>query len=418
MRNIPNLVTKYDNTDTNNYPDARYKNDTVAGDNTGSELEAKFPNDILQAVYSLLRSVVIEPDNTAEKPGNFLDRSTYPMVSQFVAALRKMRIRDSMINFRERDGIALASTRFVLANDEVFVIYTSGGSQKYSNDGVTWISFTPSPGAFSPNCFMYNPYDDQFVAMVDSINGDVAHMFTAGSYSAYTASTNSTSPSGSYGVDTGSRGITYVESLGMYLVCGESVASAGDGMIAYSTDPLTSWITDYPLFPNPISIPTVNILNAIAEFVAVGDSGTIVCCDAQNGYTWVAKTSGVTDDIIDVAYSPIYDRYVAITDATPGEIISSEDGSTWVARTNTIASLSADFRKVEWIESAGIFMITGTNGTYITSIDGITWQAGRFNYSASYGSMVGVAYNNNAGIGVIVDSSGYVYPSFRVCPCA
>ncbi len=86
MRDVSNLVTKLDSTDPTNFPDDRFKDDAVAGDNTGSELLKTWPNDILQALYSIIRFAGDVPDNVI----GFTALPTFPSGEKVCVSLKSI----------------------------------------------------------------------------------------------------------------------------------------------------------------------------------------------------------------------------------------------------------------------------------------------------------------------------------------
>jgi len=134
--------------------------------------------------------------------------------------------------------------------------------------------------------------------------------------------------------------------------------------------------------------------------VAVGNSGTIVVtADAK---TWTLATSGVPQDLEDVAYSPTLGLYAAV--GAEGRVVTSPDGNTWTPRfTPTESRLFA----VAWVPFCSRFVAVGSNGAIITSTDGITWS---FVFTGVQWSLLGIAANTGAI--VVVGEAGTILASF------
>lgn len=139
MRNVGQLVTKFDASDPDK-PDGAFKNDVVAGDKTGTEYNKDWPDDLLQAQYSLLRESWDLPQNTEEFPGQ----------SQVVTAIKKIYNRAAALDLMEvvsqEEAYAAArgfddnvSTGFL---DSVTVVCGSAGYMLYSHDGIAWTDVT------------------------------------------------------------------------------------------------------------------------------------------------------------------------------------------------------------------------------------------------------------------------------------
>lgn len=100
--------------------------------------------------------------------------------------------------------------------------------------------------------------------------------------------------------------------------------------------------------------------------VATGSSGTIIT--SPDGVAWTGQTSGTTNNLKGVAWSPPLGLFAAV--GSGGTILTSPDGVAWTTRTSpTPRELNA----VEWDATDGQFVAVGNARTVVTSTDGITW---------------------------------------------
>lgn len=105
------------------------------------------------------------------------------------------------------------------------------------------------------------------------------------------------------------------------------------------------------------------VYDGSTQFVAVGESGTILYSSA--GSTWTAATSGVTVNLNAVCYGS--SMYVAVGD--DGTILTDANGQgTWTIRTSGV---NVDLKDVIWDGSR--FVAVGDKGYILTSADGTTW---------------------------------------------
>lgn len=100
--------------------------------------------------------------------------------------------------------------------------------------------------------------------------------------------------------------------------------------------------------------------------VATGSSGTIIT--SPNATTWTARTSGTTNNLKGVAYSPPLGLYAAV--GSGGTILRSADGITWIT---CVSPTPRDLNSVEWDAKAAQFVAVGNAKTVVVSSDGIVW---------------------------------------------
>jgi photosystem II stability/assembly factor-like uncharacterized protein len=121
-------------------------------------------------------------------------------------------------------------------------------------------------------------------------------------------------------------------------------------------------------------------LNAIVfncnSFISVGDAGTIL--SSKDGKSWTKVNSGTTSDLNSICFEN--DLFVAVSYVTSGPILASKDGVTW-AHCKTGAN---DYQRL--ICGKGKFVIVGINTVFV-SIDGKLWEkaiAGNGEFKQSY----------------------------------
>ena len=126
---------------------------------------------------------------------------------------------------------------------------------------------------------------------------------------------------------------------------------------------------------------TSNNLTGVAgsgsQFVAVGDSGTILT--SSDGHTWTIQTSGSSQNLADVVWSG--SQFVAV--GYTGTILTSPDGRTWTTQSS---GTSNSFNGIAWLGSQ--FVVVGDGGTILTSPDGHTWTT---QTSGTSNNLTGVA---------------------------
>ena len=102
-----------------------------------------------------------------------------------------------------------------------------------------------------------------------------------------------------------------------------------------------------------------------AEWVAVGDAGTILTTTVPASRTWDTQASGTSANLRDIIYNGT-DRYVVV--GVGGLIITSPDARVW---TSSPSGTNVDLVGVEY--DAGLYVAVGTDGTILSSSDGISW---------------------------------------------
>ena len=117
------------------------------------------------------------------------------------------------------------------------------------------------------------------------------------------------------------------------------------------------------------------------QFVAVGDTGAIHT--SVDGSTWVAQTSGTTQDLKDIRWNKwaVGERgvpeYVVVGDT--GTILWSNNGEDWNAVTSGV---SDTLNAIAY--NGSTYVAVGNNGTVVYSSNVTTWQAGTSEYQVTF----------------------------------
>jgi hypothetical protein len=176
---------------------------------------------------------------------------------------------------------------------------------------------------------------------------------------------------------------------------GTLVAVGVDGSIRTNNSAIASaqWVSrSVTLSDNTLDFFGVSYVNGV--FIAVGENG-LLATSTDNGVTWTAQTSGITNKrLFKAAYAG--GVYVVVGDS--GTILSSPDAVNWVQET---PPTSSNFYGIAYGVNAE-FVIVGTGGTVLSSPVGTdgTWTAA----TAGSGSMNDVVAGN--GVFVAVGDGG------------
>jgi hypothetical protein len=164
--------------------------------------------------------------------------------------------------------------------------------------------------------------------------------------------------------------------------------------VVYQRDPDWGWVplwdvwADAPLY-------AITFDQALQEFVAVGDFGTILVGNAA-GNQWRTVTSGTMAALYGVTSgtwsSPsggTMHLLIAVGDS--GTILASSDGVIWTQRPSGVTSSLGPV-----IYGAGQFEAIA-NGSLISSADGMTWSTEKLGTGSFYSSSHGIAYGAFSG---------------------
>jgi hypothetical protein len=141
------------------------------------------------------------------------------------------------------------------------------------------------------------------------------------------------------------------------------ILTGTDGAIYSSTDGV-SWF-DISL-PNPVTIRHLAFQSgATQQYVAVCDGGAIYT--SNNAILWLARSSGVSEDLLGVAYGDPAVGWVAV--GAGGTVTQSQDGLVWTPVSTPYAE---DLRSVAW--DGTYYVAVGESGLITGSLDGVTWS--------------------------------------------
>ncbi len=155
----------------------------------------------------------------------------------------------------------------------------------------------------------------------------------------------------------------------------------------------TTWTT--VAFNSCTSAELRGIVYGDGEYVAVGDSGTILT--SPNGSSWTKQTSGTDRELYSIAWGN--NRFVAVADS--GVILSSPDGTSWTLQTSGTTNW---LHAVIWANNQ--FIVVGGNSTIVTSPNGTSWTN---HVSPCTCDLLGIAYGGQPATYVAV--GGYITPS-------
>jgi len=383
MRNMQNLVTKYTTPDTT-YPDGSAKDDSTPGDKTGTELKSTWVDELLQSFYALIREVDDTPNNIFERPGT----------SQVVDTIRKWMIRNAICNYTDLKPTGFAPNKMAITtNDDIFVICGNSGLIITSKYGLWWQVRTSGTGQNLMDCeysFLHTLFLTVGLGPVIIVSSDGITWNTR---------TPPADTDDYYGCDCD-------QASTVFLAVGANGTTGA--AIDFSVDATATTWFDASL------TGTTQILRDVeaSQLVAVGNAGAIV--KSFGDLTeWFLQTSGTSNILYAIAYSPLHGRLVAVGENET--ILSSDDsGITWVARTAELEGAPGpDITGVNWVSEANMFIATCDNGSIIVSRDGITWIT-----LMTYASTLvnDFCYNQSAGLGIICGFGGNILPSFRVMP--
>ncbi len=155
--------------------------------------------------------------------------------------------------------------------------------------------------------------------------------------------------------------------------------------------------------------------HGIPEFVAVGDSGTILTSPSgtsgPGAISWTRQPSKTAYNLNGVAYGILSigsgTVFVAVGDS--GTILSSPSGTSWTTQSASPTN-SSNLKSIAYgVVAAGtqpLFVAVGDSGTVLTSTDGTTWLP---NLNAPSANLISVTWSGSEF--VAADFNGQVYLS-------
>jgi hypothetical protein len=303
----------------------------------------------------------------------------------FLACLWPQLLRaDALDQWTQRNSGTSYPLGAITFADEQFVAVGSSSAVLTSTDAMNWSPQSGGSGDVWLNSIAYG--QGRFVAVGSGLDGHIVNFMTSSNGLVW-------------GQGTGWLGEFY----GITYGDGEFVV-VSEGGIEWSADGV-----DWDLYLNAAH-PSTNFLRSITyangQFVAVGDSGTIVTSvDATN---WVQAESGMAIGLngiasgrgvlVAVGGDPLYQLAEGVV------ILTSTNGVDWVQRQRgTTNGLSA----VAY--GSGQFVAVGAFGTILSSADGINWIERQ---SGTQDDLRGVTYGN--GHFVAVGENGTILESGKI----
>lgn len=153
------------------------------------------------------------------------------------------------------------------------------------------------------------------------------------------------------------------------------ISSDTNGGVGISTDGV-NWSGNIGL-PNSISWEAITYAEGLGLFCAVGSTtNTDAIATSSDGVTWTTQSLPELAGRFDIAYSPQYDRLVAVGEHNGGsDVYYSDNGSDWIG---TDFPTTLDCGAVAWSPELGLFIATADDGLSSNDIrlsqDGITWH--------------------------------------------
>ncbi len=136
------------------------------------------------------------------------------------------------------------------------------------------------------------------------------------------------------------------------------------------------------------------------EYVAVGDSGTIIT--SPDGKNWAKQLSGTARELFCVTWGD--NLFVAAGDS--GVALTSPNGASWTPQSSGTKN---SLRGALWADNE--FILVGLNSSILTSPDGVSWN---HRVSPCTCDLLGIAFGDQPTIFVAV--GGYLGPALLTSP--
>ena len=129
-----------------------------------------------------------------------------------------------------------------------------------------------------------------------------------------------------------------------------------------------------------------------------------VILTSPNGFDWVTRSSGLTNDLSDVVYGDGLFMIVGDSDPPHGTVLTSTDGAHWFDRSFHSG------QKLRGLTFAnGIFLVVGNDGLIYVSRDGRFWQGRNSGVSGDGRNLRGATYAE--GHWTVVGNNGMILTS-------
>tara|TARA_R110000744_G_scaffold154666_1_gene269738 strand:- start:1130 stop:3571 length:2442 start_codon:yes stop_codon:yes gene_type:complete len=149
----------------------------------------------------------------------------------------------------------------------------------------------------------------------------------------------------------------------------DSVEAVRDSGVILGRDISTLTSNSNPFLTAGDSVVALAYSESLSRWCAVGQGTTYVCTSDNNGATWTARTSGFSNDVRCVTWSP--DDALFVAGGGGGELRTSPDGITWTSRTANVGS-----NAINQVAYGGdAYVIVANGGGCASSTNGTTWVA-------------------------------------------
>ena len=278
----------------------------------------------------------------------------------------------------------------VCYGNNLFVAVGASGTIIYSSDGAVWNKSTSSV-LLTLTSVIYAPNITSYVAtsttgsIINSANANTWQTVVSGGDGTYNALLNP--PSFTTGTNESLNAIAYHG--GTIVVVGNlgTIITSTDGNVWTAQDSMTdrnltgiSWSNDQWIASGDYSIVIISVdaVNWIFGFtdtiraaahntgvwVFVGDGGAIYRSSGAYANNLVQATSvGTTENIYDVIYSTVDNKFIAV--GANGTILTSQSGNAWIQQ--TISSPTGyDLNKIVYDSTNLRYIAVGEHGTILT----------------------------------------------------
>lgn len=347
------------------YPQGKARNAGSFGDGTGTPLEKTWINDLWGFLQSLLAAAGITPSGAPDEVG----ASDYLDAVQFVADAAASKAAERVMLASWQDGGEIVASEFLqiawISAWNRFVVTSSNADTYLSPDGEIWTSVTGQ----ASRAIAGNPSGTGV-----SVSGS-GSVRTSTDGSTWTSRTSNTTNELNSVVWTGSQ----------FVAVGSHNGGGDSAEIITSPNGTTAWTVRTV----PAALLNEDLYGVAANgsiIVAVGTNGKIVT--SPDGSTWTSRTSGTSDDLFKIAWSPALSLFVACGEG--GRIVTSPDGTTWTVRTSgTTENLSAVAATDNYL------IVAGLDGILLFSADGTTWQRISHSSDSNNFQASGLAWSGN-----------------------
>lgn len=342
-----------------------------------------------------LRTAITQDGNTLIAGGfannSGILRTTDPALSTWTL---EPKVNNSVSFYNSMAGTGKVTSIVRTINQDYFISTHNQGLVKSADNGVSW-SLSLFAGA-QFNSSAYSPelgitvFVNNWNGSVLTVDGNggwsssylgsasyiVSVFWTGTVFAVFYAGTVFTSPNGiTWTSRTFASGLFPPSGYRCAAKNGSYILVAGDsGKLNSSSDHFSTAVTTFGNMGSANSANSrINGLiwhPTLSMFIAVGAGGLIATSPtgAINGTSWTSRTSGTTQDLTAIAFSP---NIIVAVCGGGSTVLTSTDGVAWTSRVSPLFQANS----VVW--NGSLFLATGVQGSnqVITSSDGITWTS-------------------------------------------